>query len=49
MLVVSDTSPISNLLLINQLDLLHSLFDEVIVPPAVDFEIRQLRNIDQKG
>lgn len=47
MLVVSDTSPISNLLLINQLELLQLLFEEVIVPTAVDVEIRQLANIGE--
>lgn len=47
MLVVSDTSPISNLLLINQLELLQLLFEEVIVPTAVDVEIRQLAKIGE--
>lgn len=35
MIVVSDTSPISNLILINQLEILERLFQEVIVPPFV--------------
>lgn len=47
MRVVSDTSPISNLLLIGQLDLLRLLFEVVIVPPAVDFEIRRLSIIGE--
>jgi len=47
MLVVSDTSPIANLVLINQLGLLEILFGEIIVPPAVDFEIRQLNTLGE--
>ncbi len=43
MVVVSDTSPIANLIVINRLDLLHTLFEEIIVPAAVDKEIRQLQ------
>ena len=42
MIIVSDTSPISNLILIGQLDLLQQLFQTVIVPPAVDKEIEAL-------
>lgn len=47
MLVISDTSPISNLLLIKQLELLHSLFGEVVVPPAVDVEVRRLKELGE--
>lgn len=42
MIIVSDTSPVSNLILIERLDILHKLFDEIIIPPAVDAEIRAL-------
>ena len=39
MIVVSDTSPIINLAGIGQLDLLHKLYGEVLVPIAVYEEI----------
>ncbi len=42
MIVVSDTSPVSNLILIERLDILSSLYNEVVVPTAVDKEIRDL-------
>ncbi|CAN5771423.1 hypothetical protein BH20ACI4_BH20ACI4_19570 [soil metagenome] len=42
MIIVSDTSPVSNLILIARLDILHKIFDEIIIPPAVDAEIRSL-------
>jgi hypothetical protein len=37
--VVSDTSPILNLAIINQLDLLQQQFAEVLIPPAVLAEL----------
>lgn len=40
MIVVSDTSPINYLLLINQIDLLPRLFDQIIIPEAVEAEMR---------
>lgn len=43
MIVVSDTSPISNLILVERLDILRELFSDVIVPPAVDREIKALK------
>jgi predicted nucleic acid-binding protein len=43
MIIVSDTSPVSNLILIRRLDILQKLFSEVIVPPAVDAEVRALK------
>lgn len=43
MIIVSDTSPVSNLILIQRLDILQKLFSEIIVPPAVDAEIRALK------
>lgn len=42
MIIVSDTSPISNLILIDELNLLNQIFHIVYVPPAVDKEIREL-------
>jgi hypothetical protein len=42
MIIVSDTSPISNLLQINRLELLHVIFGEVIIPPSVEQEILAL-------
>lgn len=42
MIVVSDTSALSALFLIGQLDLLPSLYGQVVVPPAVMREILQL-------
>ncbi|MEH2279755.1 MAG: DUF3368 domain-containing protein [Nostoc sp.] len=35
MIIVSDTSPITNLAAIGQLDLLHQLYSRVIIPQAV--------------
>lgn len=42
-LVVSDTSPIRALAHLDRLDLLGSLFDEVLIPPAVARELRAPR------
>ena len=39
MIVVSDTSPISALLAIDQADLLPRLFQRVLIPPAVRVEL----------
>ena len=41
MIVVSDTSPITSLVAIGQVELLHDLFGNVIVPHAVDAELRR--------
>ncbi len=43
MLVVSDTSPLSNLALIDRLDLLREQFGRVLVPLAVSRELSALR------
>jgi predicted nucleic acid-binding protein len=45
MLVVSDTSPLSNLALIGRLDLLREQFSEVLMPPAVSHELSALRDL----
>lgn len=39
-IIVSDTSPIRALAHLSRLDLLATLFDQVLVPPAVDLELR---------
>ena len=39
MIIISDTSPIINLAAIDQVELLHALYEEIIVPPAVYDEI----------
>lgn len=44
MIVVSDTSALSALFLVGQLDLLHSLYGQVVVPPAVMREILRLES-----
>ena len=41
MIVVSDTSCISNLLTVQHAHLLHLLFGEVIIPPAVEIELQR--------
>ena len=41
MIVVSDTSPITNLMAIGKVDLLRDLFDSVHVPPRVNDELRE--------
>ncbi len=39
MLVVSNTSPLSNLAIIGQLELLREQIGEVVIPPAVHAEL----------
>lgn len=39
MIVISDTSPISNLLLIGRLEILHRLYQDIVIPPAVHAEV----------
>jgi predicted nucleic acid-binding protein len=43
MIVVSDTSPISNLLQIGDLDLLRQLFQEIIIPQDVFDELCEVK------
>jgi predicted nucleic acid-binding protein len=40
LIVVSDTSPVLNLAIIGRLELLHTLFDQVLIPAAVHAELR---------
>lgn len=44
MIVVADTSPITNLLQIDQLELLKELFDEIVVPRSVADELADARS-----
>lgn len=44
MIIVSDTSPIANLLQIRRLDLLQQLFGKILIPPSVHKEIKRLEN-----
>lgn len=44
MIVVSDTSPITNLIQIGNLDLLRQLYQRIIIPPAVYSELAFLDN-----
>ncbi len=46
MIVVSDTSPIANLILINRLFLLRQIFQKVIIPPSVNSEVKALRDFE---
>ena len=39
MIVVSNTSPITNLVAVGQLDLLRQLYEKVFIPPAVSGEL----------
>lgn len=39
MLVVSDTSPITSLLVIGKVDILRDIYQEIIIPPAVADEL----------
>ncbi len=43
MIVVSDTSPVANLILIGKLVLLEQLFGEILIPTAVHNEILKLK------
>jgi len=43
MVIISDTSPIANLIVIGQLDFLRDLFSEIIIPEAVNQEILFLK------
>ena len=46
MLVVSDTSPLNYLVLIDAIDVLPLLFQAVCVPPTVHKELSDLRSPD---
>ncbi|MEM6766328.1 MAG: hypothetical protein AAF655_15445 [Bacteroidota bacterium] len=40
--VISDTSVISNFIHLNRLDILHTLYDHIYLPPSVFEEVRRL-------
>jgi predicted nucleic acid-binding protein len=44
MLVVSDTSPLCYLLLIDQIDLLPKIYGRVVIPQAVDSPIAKFED-----
>ena len=44
MLIISDTSPITNLIRIGQLDILEELFEEVVIPQQVYDELLNYEN-----
>jgi predicted nucleic acid-binding protein len=48
LIVVSDTSPLSYLHLIGRLELLRLLYGKVVIPPAVDKEIRSAERLHEK-
>jgi predicted nucleic acid-binding protein len=43
MIVVSDTSAISNLLIVGQLELIQQIYQKVVIPLTVDREVRALQ------
>jgi uncharacterized protein len=43
MIIVSDTSPIANLIQVDALKILHQLFGRVIIPPTVKREVLALK------
>mgnify|MGYP002783577530 CR=1 FL=1 len=45
MVIISDTSPLTALLLVGQGELLTSLFDRVVIPPAVERELLRAHTI----
>jgi predicted nucleic acid-binding protein len=44
MIVISDTSPISNLFIIHRLYLLHDIYGKIIIPSAVYDELMALKD-----
>jgi len=47
MIVVSDTSPLSGLLIIKQLNILEILYKAVVIPPRVHAELLQLQELGE--
>lgn len=41
---MSNTSPISNLLIVGQFELIQRIYQQVVIPPTVDREVRALQN-----
>lgn len=48
MIVVSDTSPLSGLAIVGQLELLHVLYGQLVIPPAVASELRRGSQDDER-
>lgn len=44
MIIVSNTSPISNLLIVGQFELIQQIYQQVVVPPTVEREVRALQS-----
>ncbi len=49
MAVVSDTSPLTNLAIINRLDLVWEQFGEITIPKAVSRELSRLEHVKARG
>lgn len=47
MIVISDTSPINYLVLIDEIDLLAKLFQEIVIPPSVLSELQRNETPDE--
>jgi uncharacterized protein len=45
MIVVSNTSPISNLIVIGEISLLQQIYPKVLIPPAVHLELTRLPSL----
>lgn len=48
MIVVSDTSPLSNLAIVDRLFLLRDIYQTVVIPQAVAQELRNAKTVDQR-
>jgi predicted nucleic acid-binding protein len=46
MIIISDTSPVSNLIAIGRLEILKTVFGEIIIPEAVYNEILKIKNFN---
>ncbi len=46
MLIVSDTSPITNLIQINLLDILKDVYQQIIIPQSVYEELCEINLLD---
>jgi predicted nucleic acid-binding protein len=48
MVIVSNTSPISNLLIIDEISLLQQIYPKILIPPAVHAELTRLAILQSK-
>ena len=48
MIVVSDTSPLSNLAIVDRLFLLQDIYQTVVIPQAVAQELKNARTVDRR-